>query len=216
PIKKNRPIASGEIQKSKALILAVILLAVTATLSLSFPQKVLIALTSYLTINLLYSLWLKHVVIIDIFLIASLYLIRIFAGGKLWDIYISHWLMLCTFFLALFLISAKRRAEFCQQDENTNSTRKVIKSYNKIFLDHMLTITTTSSLVGYSLYVVNAEQPYFLYSVIFVAFGLFRYLYVVCQYNIGQFPEKVIFTDPWIFSSIALWGTYSLIVLYVI
>lgn len=214
PQKRFRPIASGHLTIRKATILAIALLAITAILNFSFQSKVITILAIYFIVNVLYSWRLKHVVIVDIFLVASLYLLRIFAGGELWDIPISHWLILCTFFLSLFLISAKRRSEFCSIGGEA-TTRKVMQFYNKDFLDHILTITTTASLVTYSLYVISVNKPYLLYSLFLVAFGLFRYLYLIYQYNVGQSPESVIFTDTWIILTVIIWSSYTAFIFYI-
>lgn len=209
PQKKHRPIASGAVSVSEAVIIAVLLLCAAIALSYSFPFQTKLILGAYVVINLFYTLLLKAVALVDIFLVSSLYLLRVFAGGTLWDIRISQWLVLCTFFLALFLISAKRRAEFCNLGGEEAATRKVMKYYNKDFLDHMLTIATTSSLVTYSLYVVTIDKPYLLYSIFFVAFGLFRYLYLVYRKDIGEAPERIIFSDPWMLGSLILWILYN-------
>jgi 4-hydroxybenzoate polyprenyltransferase len=214
PQKRSRPIASGHVSVREAIILGISLLLITFAISYSLPLDVLIVLGIYLALNLLYSFWLKHIVIVDIFLVASLYLVRIFAGGNLWDIPISHWLVLCTFFLALFLISAKRRSEFCNMGGTKASTRKIMESYNKDFLDHMLTITTTASLVTYSLYVISVDKPYHFYSIFLVAFGFFRYLYLVYRYNVGQSPESVLFTDLWIILAVISWALYTASIFY--
>ncbi len=216
PKKKNRPIAAGRITSTEAMLLTGTLLIAAILLSLSLPTKATITLGIYVIINLLYSFWLKHLVIVDIFIIASMYLLRIFAGGKLWNIHLSQWIILCTFFLALFLISAKRRAEFNAQGGEKATTRKVMQSYNKDFLDHSLTITTTATLVTYSLYVVSIQKPYIIYSLFIVTFGILRYLYLAYRYNIGQSPEQIIFKDPWILITILIWITYNGFIFYYI
>jgi len=214
PKKRNRPIASERFSMRESIFISIILLVTALTLSLSFPLKTLIVLGIYLVANLLYSFWLKYIVIVDIFLVASLYLLRIFAGGELWNISISHWLILCTFFLALFLISAKRRSEFCSLGGEQATTRKVMQFYNKDFLDHILTITTTASLVTYSLYVISVDKPYLLYSLFLVSFGLFRYLYLIYRYNIGQSPELILFTDIWLIIAVIAWSFYTAFIFY--
>lgn len=213
PQKCFRPIASGRISILESILLAIIILMVTFTLSFSFSPNVRIILGAYLVANMLYSLWLKHIVIMDIFLVASMYLLRIFAGGALWNIPISHWLILCTFFLSLFLVIAKRRSEFCAMGSEA-TTRKVIQCYNKNFLDHILTITTTAALVTYSLYVISIDKPYLLYSLFLVVFGLFRYLYLIYRYNVGQSPELVLFKDAWMILSVIAWSLYTVLIFY--
>lgn len=214
PSKKNRPLASGKISKTEAIVLLSVLFLITVGLSFELSFKTALILMVYAATNLMYSFWLKHIVILDMFLIASLYILRIFAGGIALNLELSKWIILCTFFLSLFLISAKRRAEFNELGENT-ATREVIKFYNKDFLDHILTITTTASLVTYSLYVISTPHAHFLlYSVVFVAFGLMRYLYLIYRYNAGQSPEQTLFADKWIISTSLGWIVYNGLVFY--
>ncbi len=198
PIKKNRPIANGRIKEKEAIVIAIILIILTVSLSLNFPIKTQLILIAYFILNLLYSLWLKKLVIIDIFVIASMYIMRIYAGSKLWELIPSHWIILCTFFLSLFLISAKRRAEFNTIRKPDETSRAVIEDYNKDFLDHLLTITSTSCIVTYSLYVISIDKPYLLYSLFFVTFGIVRYLYLVYTQNSGESPEQIILKDKYI------------------
>jgi 4-hydroxybenzoate polyprenyltransferase len=216
PVKKHRPLASGKVTLSEATFLLILMLAVSALLAYSFPAKVIFILLAYLLVNIFYSTKLKHVVIVDIFLVASMYMMRIYAGGELFDINLSAWLILCTFFLALFLISAKRRAEFFNHGGVQAQTRKVMKEYNEAFFDHLLTVATTASLVTYGLYVVSVDSPYLLYSLFFVAFGLMRYIYLVYKNNVGQSPEAVLFTDFWILGSVCGWLIYNIFIFYLI
>lgn len=214
PSKKNRPIASGKIKRKEAVTLIIIFFIVATLFSLNFPLKVLAILITYFISNLAYSLWLKRLVIIDIFMVALMYLMRIYAGSKLWDIPLSHWIILCTFFAALFLITAKRRAELNASETNDGSARAVLKQYNKDFLDHSLTISITATLVTYGLYSVSSEKPYALYSVFFVTFGLMRYMYLVYYKNIGQAPEDTLTKDPYILGTSVLWLLYNALTLY--
>lgn len=214
PKKKFRAIASGKIARNEAIIIAILLFASAIALSLNFPAKVIIILTAYFLSNIAYSFWLKRVVLIDIFLVATMYLMRIFAGSKLWDIPLSHWIILCTFFAALFLITAKRRAELNDEVTTDGSARSVLKQYNKDFLDHSLTISITATLVTYGLYAAASERPYAIYSVFFVTFGLMRYMYLVYFKNIGQSPEDVLTKDYFILGSLALWLIFNAAIIY--
>lgn len=214
PKKKFRPIASGKVNKQKAAILAGIFLGITVLLSFLFPITTSMILLFYLFMNLAYTFYFKYIPLADIFVITIMYLIRAYAGGSLFDIYVSHWLILCTFFLALFLITAKRRAEFNVNGGKDNKTRVVLVLYNKDFLDHMLTITTTATLVCYSLYVISINKPYIIFSTFIAAFGIFRYLYLAYQFNEGESPEALLFNDKILFLTIVVWGLYMLVLLY--
>jgi len=214
PGKQNRPLAAGEVSKQNAIVLAIILVIVSGFLCYTLPIKAILILFAYLVVNIVYSFRLKQIPLLDIFIVASFYLMRIYAGGTLWREGLSHWLILCTFFLALFLIVAKRRAEFCEYGGQNAKTRKVMESYNKEFLDHMLVITITTALTSYSIYVISTATPYLLYSVFFVAFGLFRYLYIINQHNAGHAPEKTLFSDKWILGSVIFWLLLNAILFY--
>jgi len=215
PVKKMRPIASRKVSNTEALLLIVLTFSLAALFCLFLPLKTIAFIAVYFVTNLLYSFWLKKLVLVDIFVVSIMYLYRIFASEEVWGIKNSHWIILCTFFLALFLISAKRRAEFhsVSVKESSASSRMVLKSYSKEFLDHLMTITMTMSLVTYGLYVISMDKPYLLYSIVFVAFALFRYMYLVYSRNVGQSPEQTLVRDPWIVSSVLLWVIYNVMIL---
>lgn len=210
--KKNRPIASGEISPKKGMFFCIILIILSSLLSLHLPQTVILILASYLIINLFYSLLLKNIVIVDIITVASMYLLRIYAGGQLWNIQLSHWIVLCTFFLALFIVTAKRRAEFILVGTKSN-TRQVIQEYDKEFLNTILTITTTSCIVTYGLYAVSTDKPFLVYSLLFVTFSMLRYLYLVYKKDHGQYPEDSL-SDVWISIGIIGWILYISVIFY--
>jgi len=211
--KKNRPLASGEMSVKGAVILMLIMFLIVIVLSLSLPFSTIAILGTYVVLNLLYSTLLKHIPILDIFLVASLYLIRIYAGGSLLNIHISSWLILCTFFLALFLIVAKRKAEL-MESSNGDFTRKVLKLYNSAFLDQMLTIATTLCLVTYAFYLLSFDDNGILYAFFFVLLGVMRYLYLIYRHNVGETPEKVVVKDPFLGIVIIGWIFYNAYFLY--
>ena len=214
PTKKMRPIAAGKISNNEIVFLIVLTLSLSVLFCLFLPLQTIVFIAIYFVTNLLYSFWLKKIVLIDIFVVSIMYLYRIFASEAVWNIKNSHWIVLCTFFLALFIISAKRRAEFNSVRETGTSTRKVLESYNKEFLDHLMTITMTISLVTYSLYVISTNKAYMFYSIVFVAFALFRYMYLAFKRNVGQSPEQTLVKDPWIVSSIIIWVIYNGFIFY--
>lgn len=215
PKKKNRPLAANHISLSFAGKMVFVLFAVGIVASFFFPWKTNAALFAYVLLNILYTYGLKHLPLIDIFLVTLLYLIRIYAGGQLFATYISPWLILCTFFLALFLITAKRRSEFALFVKGTK-TRGVLAAYNKDFLDHLLTITMTSLLVSYSLYVISTNKPYMIYTTILVVFGMVRYLYLVYQSKSTEAPETVLVEDFALLSTVSIWVLSMLGILYIL
>jgi decaprenyl-phosphate phosphoribosyltransferase len=213
PKKKKRPLASGEMSNANASVLIVLLIGLAALLGWNFPTTTLMILSGYVVLNVFYSILLKHVPIIDIFSVAAMYVIRIYAGGSFFDVHLSAWIILCTFFLALFLVIAKRKSEFNAVKSSTK-TRKVMSLYNNAFLDHMLTISTTFCLISYSLYLVSFDDNSILYAFFFVLFGVMRYLYLVYRYNLGESPESIVVKDPWMIVSIIGWVAYNFYFLY--
>jgi decaprenyl-phosphate phosphoribosyltransferase len=214
PVKKNRPIASGAISITQAWVILAVLVIGATILSRSFPLTTNLILLAYAISNILYATYLKHIPLIEIFLVASMYLMRITAGGELMDIYISPWLIIVTFLLALFLIVGKRRAELKATYQTEKTTRKVLAEYNENFLDHVLTVVITGVILSYTLYTVDANRPYLIYTSFFVFFGMFRYLYVVHKFNKGEAPERMIFHDSWLFASVIGWLLFMLGIFY--
>ncbi len=212
PIKKNRPVASGQISVFRAVTMMIALLILGSTIAFSFPIGTQMVLGGYVLLNVLYSFWLKHQPIVDIFMVAFMYVLRIYAGGTFFVIDLSVWIILCMFFLALFLVIAKRRSEYNALGKN--ASRKVMHLYNNAFLDHMLTISTTFCLMSYSFYLVSFGNSALIFAFFFVLFGIMRYLYLVYRYNLGESPEILVVKDPWIFVSIIAWILYNTYFLY--
>lgn len=212
PIKKSRPIASGNISVARAVVMMMGLLGIGGMILFSFPVGTQAVLGGYVLLNVLYSFWLKHQPIADIFMVAFMYVLRIYAGGTFFAIELSVWIILCTFFLALFLVIAKRRSEYNALGKN--ASRKVMHLYNNAFLDHMLTISTTFCLMSYSFYLVSFGDSALLFAFFFVLFGIMRYLYLVYRYNLGESPEIIVIKDPWMLISIVAWILYNTYFLY--
>ena len=183
-----------------------------------FNLGTIIILGGYLVLNLAYSIFLKNLPIIDIFIIAFMYFLRLRAGGEVIDVYISDWLILVTFFFSLFLIVGKRRAEYKISAKSNHFSRKVLLEYNDVFLDNLLAVVIAGTILTYSLYAVEATEvkriPYLIYSAFFVLFGMFRYLYVIYKHEKGETPERMIFQDIWLFFTVLLWILYIFTILY--
>lgn len=211
PKKKFRPIASEETSVGQGYALIIALLIVVFNFAITFDIKIIFLLGLYLVVNLIYSCWLKHVPLIDVFIVASMYFIRLKAGGELLHIELSEWLILMTFLLALFLIIGKRRAELAS---GFMGTRRVLQEYNEKFLDACLLTVVSSTLITYSLYTVSVGIPYLSYSVFIAFFGMFRYLYIIYVLGGGEAPEKILMKDPWILSSAVLCVCYLFILFY--
>jgi 4-hydroxybenzoate polyprenyltransferase len=219
PTKRLRPIASGKLPVSVArLAVGVILIVVLPLAFLLSPYFAVIVLI-YFLLNLAYSVYLKHVPILDVFALASFYVLRVAAGVVLIQVArFSPWLYVFTTFLSLFLGVGKRRAEMTLLAEGANTHRKVLEGYSIPLLDQMIMIVVTVTIVTYSLYTFSAPNlptnHAMMLTIPFVIYGVFRYLYLIQIEKSGGAPEDVLFTDRPLQVDILLWGLAILIVLY--
>lgn len=220
PLKSKRPLASGKIKKSLVLWTFVILSAVCLLGALWLNINFFLVVLLYFFLQLGYSLKLKHVVILDVFLIAAGFLIRVVAGGLAIDVYISPWLLVCTLLLALFLALSKRRHELVLLDVNASNHRPILKEYSPYLLDQMIAVVTASTVIAYCLYTISAETvskfgtTQLIYTVPFVLYGIFRYLYLIHQKSGGGSPETLILRDKPLLVDIFLWIAVAVLVLY--
>jgi len=220
PKKRFRPIASGRLPVSYAVALAAILAVVGVGLSfwvnLGFG---LLALT-YLVLETSYSFFLKHIVIVDVMTIAIGFVLRAAGGGAAIGVVISPWLLVCTILLALFLALSKRRHELVLLEDNAQAHRRSLSEYTPYLLDQMINVVTASTVVSYSLYTMSPETVEkfdthaLAYTIPFVIFGVFRYLYLVHQKGEGGDPERIPVTDKPFIINIALWLATVAVVLY--
>jgi len=220
PLKRLRPIASGRLPVPVAVAAAVLLLGGALGAALVLGPSFLAVLALYLVINLAYTLWLKHVVILDVMAVASGFVLRVIAGGTAVDVEVSAWLLLCTTFLALFLTFSKRRHEIVLLEERAAAQRQVLDHYSPTFLDQMINVVTASTLLSYTLYVVAPETVEkfgtraLVLTVPFVLYGIFRYLYLVYQRSDRRNPTEAFLTDPPFMVNLALWGLVVVWILY--
>ena len=211
PRKKLRPLASGQTSVTAAIVLEVVLMFGGLGLGYLVSSTVLIILVLYLLINLAYSMRLKHVVILDVFIIASGFMLRILAGTVGIGIAPSQWLLICGMMIALFLGFAKRRAELYALAENGSTHRKVLSVYQPVLLDKLIVITATGAVLTYSLYTMSPETVEYhktkslIYTVPFVMYGIFRYLYSLHHQSTGGDPAVELFRDPHILFAILGW-----------
>lgn len=216
PKKKQRPIASGAINPSVALVFAVLLS--TFTLALSFKLSFYVGLVSllYLIQSLLYSIYLKNVVIIDALLIAFGFVLRVVAGGLVISVNVSVWLIICVTLLALFIAFCKRRHEINLLSYKAGSHRKILEEYSVELLDQMINVVTSSTLVVYLLYTfLSSAEIELMYTIPFVLYGIFRYLYLVYKKNGGGEPEDIVLKDKHMVINILLWVLVVVIILYI-
>ena len=221
PVKSKRPLASGRIKKNSALIACVFLVLLSLAGAYLLDVHFFIALMIYFILQIAYSGWLKHVVIIDVFLIATGYLIRVIAGGLAIEIQLSPWLFICTILIALFLALSKRRHELVLLDKNAEIHRPILKEYTPQLLDQMIAVVTASTVISYCLYTVSNETvakfgtKNLLFTVPFVLYGIFRYLYLVHQKDEGGSPEALIIKDKPLLVDLFLWISTAMLILYI-
>lgn len=225
PEKRRRPLASGAISKSTAIgILIGLLIADIAFVGfaqLYFHQplwKFGAIIAFYVVMNLAYTFRLKHVPIIDIFIIAIGFVLRVLAGGYITGISISQWAILLTFVLALVLAIGKRRGELINA-QVSGKTRKALDGYNVQFADIALSISITLAIVCYLMFTLSPEvQARFhqrvFYTVVFVVFALLRYLQQTLVYNRTESPTKIVYRDRYIQVTLLLWVATFLIQIY--
>jgi len=211
PTKRYRPIAAKEIRPLTAIIILCLLLSTTVCLSLLYLSNYAIGLLCvYLAFNLLYSFFLKNILIIDIFSIAIFFEIRLFFGGIISGIALSHWLVLTVFFLASLIALGKRRDDVLLKESSQLNTRATAKYYSVIFLDAMIVITSSLLVFIYIVYsvsdwVVQNFSSNFYLSDIFVILGLSKYLYILFVEKKSGNPIKLLFSDAFLLICLLLW-----------
>lgn len=220
PVKKNRPIASGKISPHSAVIIAIVLASVSLITAFFLNINFFILAAAYFICMTAYSLLLKHVVILDIMIIAGGFVLRAVAGAAVVDVTISSWLLVCTTFIALFLVISKRRHEVILLGEEARKHRIILQEYGDRFLDQMIAIVTTATLMAYILYTMDSVTiekfgtGNLILTTPFVLFGIFRYLYLVYQKNKGGHPEQVLMDDPPLMLAIIFWIITAMIIIY--
>lgn len=211
PKKSSRPLASGRIGITSAAVLAGVLVVSGFVLAYCASPVVLVILLGYAVMNIAYSLRLKHVVILDVFIIATGFMLRILAGTLGVGIPPSQWLLLCGLMVTLFLGFSKRRAEILALAEDKAAHRKVLEHYSAVLLDKMIGITASGVILSYSLYTMNADTirihgtPNLIYTVPFVIYGVFRYIYLLHHQSRGGDPSHDLLRDPHLFVAVGAW-----------
>lgn len=222
PHKKYRPLPAGKISVRSAAFLAAILsissIAVSFIINTYFGVYALI----YFVLMNLYSLYLKHIVILDIMIIAIGFVIRAAAGVEAIrymgsEVPISPWFIACTLFLALFLAICKRRHELILLNANAIGHRKVLDEYTPAFLDQMVSIATSATIISYALYTITGTKfgsSKMVLTIPFVLYGILRYLYLVYKKDEGGSPDILLFKDKYLLINILLWLLAVTIILY--
>ena len=220
PIKKLRPLPSGKISIKAARFTAINIFVIMVLLLVFVNLDFVYYLLGFVILNILYSLYFKHIVILDVFSIAAGFTIRVLGGAAIINVPVSSWLILTTMFISLFLGVMKRHSELVQNSESENvSSRKVLSEYSVIFTNQMATVAAAGVIICYALYTVsqrtisvfNTEN--LIYTTPFVVFGIFRFMYLEYQNQKGENTTQVMLTDlPMIFTVMLYVATTVMIV----
>jgi 4-hydroxybenzoate polyprenyltransferase len=222
PQKRHRPVASGRLPPTLALVAGIALLigASLASFALSVPFGAVA--TAYAALLTAYSAGLKHVVIVDTLVIAAGFVLRAMAGVAVLGLPFSHWFLLCTSLLALFLTFGKRRHELIALEGGAADHRPILSEYSSQLLDQMIAVVTASTVMAYALYTMSPDTEARLGTTLlpvtipFVLYGIFRYLYLLYRHDLGGNPSEHLLTDRALLVDIALWGTAVVLILYVV
>jgi 4-hydroxybenzoate polyprenyltransferase len=220
PRKAKRPIAAGRLRPGTAWVWAAVLGAAGLAAAAALDQRLLLAAATYILLQTAYSLALKRVVILDVFIVASGFVLRVAAGGFAAGVAPSSWLLVCTSLLALLVAVGKRRHELMLLEERGGEHRAVLREYTPALLDQMVAVVTAATTVAYALYVMDEAtverfgSGRLLWSAPFVLYGIFRYLYLVYRRGEGGTPEEMIVKDLPFLASIALWICVSVALIY--
>jgi 4-hydroxybenzoate polyprenyltransferase len=219
PKKLSRPLPSGRLSKNAALAAAVLFPALTLPLCFVLDWRFGVVGLIYLLKDLLYSFWLKHVVILDVLILALGFLLRVHAGVVIITVArFSPWLYICMTLLALFMGFGKRRGELLLMSAEAGSSRKVLQDYSLPFLDEMINLVSTATIMAYSLYTFSAENlpknHAMMLTIPFVLYAIFRYLYLIHIKGEGGAPEELVLTDRPMQIAFGLWGLSAVLILY--
>ncbi len=220
PEKSLRPLPSGAltvgVARTASTTLMVIGLAGALLLRLEFFWMVLL----YVCLNILYTLQLKNIVILDVMTISAGFVLRVVGGAVIIGVPTSEWLIICTVLLSLFLGFSKRRHELTVLELQANDHRSVLRHYSPYFLDQMIGIVTASTVMSYALYAISEQTvrklntTKLIYTVPFVLYGIFRYLYLVHKKEEGGNPTKLAVTDLPLLINIILWAITASVIIY--
>lgn len=215
PQKKNRPIASGKVTKLQAILMEVILFSIVSIISYRISLKLLAVFLVYFLINILYSLKLKNIVIIDVMIITFGFVLRVESGSISTNVQLSPWMILCTILISLFMALNKRKSEIITLKDKSGAHRKILDEYSVVLIDNMLTIVTPSILIAYCLYTFSSIQSRtMMVTIPFVLYGIFRYQYLMLKNNIGGKPEDVFQKDLPFLINVVLWAVVVICIIY--
>jgi 4-hydroxybenzoate polyprenyltransferase len=220
PVKRGRPIASGRLPIGFAGIASAVLVVSSVALGFWLKRGFGFLLLAYVGVQVAYSLGLRRVVLVDVFCIAAGFVIRVFGGGVAVGVDISDWLILTTIFLSLFLALGKRRAELGETEMEHGEHRETLKEYDPAILDQLIAVTTASVVLCYALYTLDPlttekfHTRNLVFTVPFVIFGVFRYLFLVHRRNLGGEPTSTLLRDLPLALCAVLWAGFAITIVY--
>lgn len=220
PTKRLRPIASGTLSVRRAFFLISLFFTSGIGTAALLGGKFTLLVLAYALLSTLYSALLKRVVIIDVLALSFFYLLRVVAGAFAIEVRVSNWLLICTILLAVFIGFGKRRHELTLLKDNAKDHRKILSEYSPYFLDQMISVTASATLVAYALYTMSQETIEKFHTdalpltIPFVLYGIFRYLYLVHQKEEGGDPTKMMLTDKPLLLTVGGWVAAVVAILY--
>jgi 4-hydroxybenzoate polyprenyltransferase len=215
PEKKFRPIASGQLSRTVAIIISILLILGTLASSLVLTPKLTLILGLYFLNNFLYSFYFKHIVIVDILMVSFGFVLRAVGGAFAIDVPNSEWFLVITLLLTIFLAIMKRRQEFIVIEKEGGERRKVLDGYNITMLDQMGNIVLPAVLVSYAFYTLNTDHTEnFIYTIPLVIYGVFRYMYLVHKKDMGENPTMTLYKDIPLLLTVAAWCVMSMGLIY--
>ncbi len=221
PTKKFRPLPSGKISKQSAWITSILIFLFLIALSFISPIEFIYFLASFILLNIIYSVYFKHIVILDVFSIAAGFTIRVLAGAAIINVPVSSWLVLTTMFISLFLGVMKRHSELEQITEREiTPTRKVLAEYSLTFTNQMATVAAAGVIICYALYTVSQRTvsvfgtENLIYTTPFVVFGIFRFMYLEYLNQKGENTTQIMLTDLPMIITVILYAATTVLIVY--
>jgi 4-hydroxybenzoate polyprenyltransferase len=221
PVKRRRPVASGQLSPTVALGTAGLLGLPALAAAWFLDHQFFMVLAAYAAVSVLYSTFLKHVILLDVFVVAAGFVLRVIGGGVVIHVEISPWLIVCATLLALFISLCKRRQELVLLGDNASDHRPTLMYLSPYLLDQMIGVVTASTLMSYCLYTLSEDAASKFpgkrleLTVPFVLYGIFRYLYLVHQHEEGGSPTRLVLTDPVLVAVVLLWAASAILIIYV-
>jgi 4-hydroxybenzoate polyprenyltransferase len=221
PEKRHRPLAAGTMSTRQAIVMLVLLIAGSIALTVGMDLRFVVLLSFYFVINVAYSLKLRDIFLLDVFIIAAGFMLRVLSGAYAIDVKISSWLVLCSLFISLFLGFAKRRGELISlKQAGVETKRRSLKLYRVDFVDQLLTIAAAGTVISYALYTVapgtvaTFGTDRLIYTTVFVMYGVFRYLFLTHTTSGIENPTNAVISDVPIIVNALIWIAVSVFLIY--